>query len=210
MTDAERPIGCSASELTVARGPVTDDAQPGMLLAMLCIDVRPAQLADRDGVDALLSRSYPPLLADDYDPELLAAALPAMIRAQVRLLECATWFVAVAETGEIVGCGGWTRERPGTDEIEPELGHVRHFGTHVDHVRRGIARALGMRMIASAREHGIRQLECYSTLSAEQFYASLGFVNIAAITVPIPRTDRPGEFVEFPSLQMRLEVRDSG
>src|SRR5690606_7489166 len=174
---------------------------------MLSFDVRPARPADREGVDALLSRSYPPLLAHDYDAELLAAGLPAMTRAQARLLECETWFVAVADSGQIVGCGGWTRERPGTGEIEPGIGHVRHFGTHVDHVRRGIARALGLRTIASARALEITELECYSTLSAERSQASLGFVTIESITVPMPRLDRPGELVDFPSVWMRLELR---
>jgi predicted N-acetyltransferase YhbS len=168
--------------------------------------VRPAQPHDREGVDALLARSYPPLLAPGYDAELLAATLPAMTRAQPKLLACATWFVAVRESGEVVGCGGWTRERPGTGEVEPGLGHVRHFGTHVDHLRQGIARALGMQTLASARAAGIEQLECYSTLVAEKFYASLGFRTIGSMSSPMPRSDRPGELIEFPALLMRCEL----
>ena len=168
--------------------------------------VRPAQPHDRAGIDAMLARSYPPLLAPAYDPELLAATLPAMIRAQPKLLECPTWFVAVDESGELLGCGGWTRERPGTGEVEAGLGHVRHFGTHIDHLRRGIARAIAMQMLATARAAGIEQLECYSTLVAEHFYASLGFRTIATITVPMPRDDRSGEFVEFPAVLMRCAL----
>jgi|SRR5690554_775043 len=176
---------------------------------MASFSLRPAQLEDRVGVDTLLACSYPPLLAASYDPELLAAALPAMIRASPTLLECETWFVALSERGEIVGCGGWTRARPGTGEREPGLGHVRHFGTHVDHVRRGIARAIAMKMLTTARAAGVTHLECYSTLAAERFYASLGFRAREAITIPIPRLDRPGEFVEFPSVLMRCDLGDS-
>jgi N-acetylglutamate synthase-like GNAT family acetyltransferase len=168
--------------------------------------VRAAQPHDREGVDAMLSRSYPPLLAPGYDAELLAATLPAMTRAQPKLLACPTWFVAVSESGEVIGCGGWTRERPGTGELEPKLGHVRHFGTDVNHLRRGIARAIADEMLATARAAGIEQLECYSTLVAERFYASLGFRTIATITVPMPRMERPGEFVDFPSVLMRCEL----
>jgi N-acetylglutamate synthase-like GNAT family acetyltransferase len=168
--------------------------------------IRPAQPHDREGVDGMLARSYPPLLAAGYDAELLAAALPAMTRAQPTLLACPTWFVAVHSSGAIVGCGGWTRERPGTREIEEGLGHVRHFGTHVDHLRQGIARAIGTQTIATARAANINQLDCYSTLVAENFYASLGFRTVEAITVPMPRLDRPGEFVDFPSLLMRCEL----
>ena len=176
------------------------------MIATASFTVRPAQLGDREAVDALLSRSYPPLLAAGYEPALLAAALPAMTRAQTKLLECPTWFVAVSESGEVIGCGGWTRERPGTGAVEPGVGHVRHFGTHVDHLRRGVARAIADSMIATARAAGIVQLECYSTLVAERFYASLGFRTIAAMTVPMPRLDRPGELIEFPSLLMRCQL----
>jgi GNAT superfamily N-acetyltransferase len=165
--------------------------------------VRPARPSDRDGVDALLSRSYPPLLAPGYEADLLAAALPAMTRAQPALLACPTWFVAVGDSGELVGCGGWTRERPGTGEIEPRVGHVRHFGTHVDHLRQGVARVIGAQMIATAEAAGLERLDCYSTLVAERFYASLGFRTIEAITVAMPRLDRPGELVAFPALFMQ-------
>jgi N-acetylglutamate synthase-like GNAT family acetyltransferase len=168
--------------------------------------VRPAQPSDRAGIDAMLARSYPPLLAPAYDAELLAAALPAMTRASVGLLACPTWFVAVHASGQIVGCGGWTRERPGTGEVEPGLGHVRHFGSDVDHLRQGIARAIGAQTLATARAADIVRLDCYSTLVAEEFYASLGFRTVEAMTVPMPRLDRPGTFVDFPALLMRCEL----
>jgi GNAT superfamily N-acetyltransferase len=145
-------------------------------------------------------------LARAYDAELLAATLPAMTRAQPKLLACPTWFVAVHASGQLVGCGGWTHERPGTGEVETGLGHVRHFGTHVDHLRQGIAAAIGTQTIATARAAGIGRLDCYSTLVAERFYASLGFRTIEAITVPMPHLDRPGEFIDFPSLLMRREL----
>lgn len=168
--------------------------------------VRPAQPHDRERVDAMLSCSYPPLLAAGYDAEILAAALPAMVRAQPKLLACPTWFVAVRESGDVLGCGGWTREQPGTGAIEPGIGHVRHFGTHVDHLRQGIAGAIAAEMLATARAAAIHQLDCYSTLVAEHFYASLGFQTIAAMTVPMPHADRPGAFIEFPALLMRWRI----
>jgi GNAT superfamily N-acetyltransferase len=168
--------------------------------------VRPALLRDRDGIDDMLSRSYPPLLAPAYAAELLTAAWPAMTRANPKLLERETWFVAIAEDELVVGCGGWTPERPGTGEREPGLGHVRHFGTHVDHLRQGIARMIASRMLASARAAGITQLDCDSTIVAEPFYAALGFRTIGPTTVTMPCLDRPGEFVEFPSLLMRLAI----
>ena len=165
--------------------------------------VRPARPSDALSVGAMLSVSYPPLLATCYDAELLAATLPAMTRAHPKLLACETWFVAVHVSGEIVGCGGWTHERPGTGEVEPGLGHARHFGTHVDHLRQGIGRAIGDHTLATARAAKLEQLECYATLVAEDFYVSLGFRTIEPMTVPMPILTRPGESLDFPALRMR-------
>jgi N-acetylglutamate synthase-like GNAT family acetyltransferase len=169
-------------------------------------EIRPARREDREGVDALLGASYPPLLAPGYDGELLAAALPAMIRANPKLLACPTWFVAVDDQGTIAGCGGWTAAQPGTGEIEPGVGHLRHFGTHVDHLRRGVARGLARRSFETARAAGIERLDCYSTLVAERFYEALGLRTIEAMSVAIPVLDRPGETVAFPSMLMRVEL----
>src|SRR5688572_5513313 len=84
---------------------------------------------DFAGVDALLRASYPTLLARAYEPAVLAPALELMARANPKLLACGTYYVA--ETAElIIGCGGWTREYPGSTDVQPELVHLRHFGTH--------------------------------------------------------------------------------
>jgi N-acetylglutamate synthase-like GNAT family acetyltransferase len=173
---------------------------------MATYHVRVARPEDREGVEALLKRSYPPLLAAGYDAELLAAALPAMIRANPQLLACGTWFVALDEHGMVAGCGGWTAQRPGLGEIEPGVGHLRHFGTHVDHLRRGVGRQLMERSFTTARAAGIERLDCDATLVAERFYQSLGLRTVEATRVTIPVLDRPGEVVAFPSLLMRIEL----
>lgn len=173
--------------------------------------VRPASLHDQARVDELLARAYASLLAGAYEPRVLAAALPAMSRANPRLLECPTWCVAVDEDQRVVGCGGWTRAQPGLGDgdSEPDVGHVRHFATDVDHVRRGVGRLLGNHMLASARAAGIRLLECDSTLVAEGFYASLGFRRVEAMCVTMPVAGGGGT-VEFPGVRMRLLLGGGG
>lgn len=71
--------------------------------------------------------------------------------------------------------------------------------------RRGRKAPTG-RVITTARAAGIATLECYSTLVAERFYSALGFRGLATITIPMPRLDRPGEFVQFPAVLMRCEL----
>jgi hypothetical protein len=57
--------------------------------------LRVAAPGDNETVSALLSASYKRLLAPDYEPCILAAALPLMTRANPRLLESGTYYVAV-------------------------------------------------------------------------------------------------------------------
>jgi GNAT superfamily N-acetyltransferase len=85
----------------------------------------------------------------------------------------------------LVGCGGWNRERPGTGDVEPGTGHLRHFATHPAWTKRGIGRAIYARCEADARAAGIRVLECYASLNAEGFYAALGFERIRSITLDL-------------------------
>ena len=159
--------------------------------------IRVADPTDLDAVTELLEASYPLLLASAYDASLLDAALPAMTRAQPALLASGTYYVAVSPGGRIVGCGGWSRERPGSGETVAKLGHVRHFGTHPDWIRRGVGRALYERCAHDARRAGLARLECYSTLSAEPFYAALGFERVRHIEVAFPSN------VEFPGTLMQ-------
>jgi GNAT superfamily N-acetyltransferase len=140
--------------------------------------VRIATPADADAVTSLLLGTYPVLLAELYEAELLALALPLMTKANPRLLTSDTHYVAELANGQLVGCGGWTVERPGSGEVEPGLAHIRHFGTLQDWIRRGVGRALMVRSFADAKFRGVRMMECYSTLGAETFYRTLGFTII--------------------------------
>jgi GNAT superfamily N-acetyltransferase len=152
---------------------------------------------DADAVHDLLHASYGALLVGDYDEDVLAAALPLLARPNPALLSCGTWYVASSPSGELIGCGGWTAERPGTSVSEGGLAHFRHFAVHPRKGRRGIATALAERSFRDATAAGRRRFECYSTLSAVPFYRSIGFENIEAIGVPLVAG------LEFPGVLMR-------
>lgn len=153
---------------------------------------------------ALLRASYPPLLEGAYDPDDLAAATPALVRVNPALLRCETWFV-VEQLGEdetadatvLVACGGFTLERPDDGEVEPGLAHLRHFATHPDHVRRGLAGAIVRRGFAEARARGVQAFEAHSTLVVVPFYSALGLRRMRQFHLAIPMLDRPGETVAF-------------
>src|SRR5262245_61663382 len=160
--------------------------------------LRAARRVDAAAVSALLEASYPQLLAPDYDPRLLAAALPLMTKANPRLLASGTYYVAQAAGEAIVGCGGWTIEAPGGGESPSGVGHIRHFAVHPQWIRRGIGKALLDCCLEEARARGFEALECLSTLTAEAFYRSAGFVVVGPLDVPMSAT------VMLPGVRMRL------
>lgn len=173
--------------------------------------IRQAVLADKPEVSALLGASYAGLMAASYAPGVLAAALPIITVAQDDLLASRTYFVAVgepdscaSESGAVVGCGGWTPERPGQGAIRTEgVGHIRHFATDPAWIGRGVGRAIMAASIESARRSGVRRLDVLSSLNAEAFYAALGFLTRG------PRVVMLAGVVPFPSVDMSRTIEAS-
>jgi GNAT superfamily N-acetyltransferase len=161
---------------------------------------RPAVPSDLSGVDALLARSYPKLLAADYAPSVLVTALPLISRARPELMRCGTYWVAVEAGGAIVAAGGWTMGAPDGAGVVASVGHVRHVVTDATRVRRGIGRTLMERAMAQARAAAIVRLDCLSTRTAVPFYAALGFRVVGEVDVPL----RPG--IVFPAVQMVCDL----
>ncbi len=153
-------------------------------------DIRPSTLADMAAVDALLARSYPRLLKVDYPPSVMVTALPIISRANPKLLACGTYYIA-QEEGAILGAGGWTRDRQ-----DRQRGHVRHVVTDYRHVRRGVGQAVLGHCLDAARSAGLTTMECWSTLTAEPFYRSLGFETLGPLDVELAGG------IRFPSLRM--------
>jgi GNAT superfamily N-acetyltransferase len=122
-----------------------------------------------------------------------------MTRASPKLLTSTTYYLAEVE-GEPVGCGGWTREEPGTDKVVPALAHIRHFGVAAGWAGQGIGRALYARSEADAQRGGVKQFECFASLNGEAFYKALGFAAVHPISV------RMGTTLEFPGILMRRAI----
>ena len=122
----------------------------------------PHGLPTSAAVDALLRRSFPPLVQRDYLPSVVVLALPIMARANSALLRCGTYHVAEAEDGSIIGAGGWTKLGP-QGAHRAGTGHVRHFVTDLRHTRRGIGSGIMARVADQAAAAGLRALDCVST-----------------------------------------------
>lgn len=124
-------------------------------------------------------------MSSSYDADALADGLSVMTKANPALLSSGTYYVAESEQRTIVGCGGWSLERPGTTEIEPGLAHIRHFATHASWLGEGIGRSIYTKCAEHARSAGVQRFECYSSLNAEGFYSALGFRPVRNIEVQL-------------------------
>ena len=162
--------------------------------------IRAAEPEDSDAVCALLAASYSNLLAACYGSDMLERALPYLTSANPTLLASGTYYVAESNAGDLVGCGGWTRARPGTGEVVEGEAHLRHFATHPEWVRRGVGTSLLARCVQEARSIGVRRLLCFSTLSAEPFYRACGFETIGQIGVSM------GPSLIFPGVLMSRQL----
>ena len=144
---------------------------------------RVARPEDHAAVSDLLSRSYPVLMAPAYPADLLAQALPVMTRANPALLASGRYAVIEGAEGILAGCGGWSRERPGSGEVTPGLAHIRHFAIDPAYLRRGLGRRLYDWCAHAARGEDMTAFECHSSLNAEPFYHAIGFARVGTLNI---------------------------
>ena len=173
----------------------------------LHLTLRAARISDLAAVDGLLSRSYVRLLAPDYSSSVMVLALPIISRARPELLTSGRYYLAFAESGGLVGAGGWSMATPGPSD-QPEghadagirTGHVRHLAVDPAAVRQGVARRIMTAVFEAARAKGVLRMECLSTRTAVPFYTSVGFAAIGPVDVRL----RPG--IVFPAVQMTCDL----
>lgn len=164
------------------------------------MQIRTAHPEDAASVAALLARAYPSLMAQSYDADTLAGALPAMTKANPELLASGTYYV-VEDAGFLIGCGGWTFEQPGSRKVQVGLAHLRHFATDPGRARQGIGRSVFERCASVAAERGARRFQSFASLNAEPFYRRMGLVPLETIEVSMgPTTTIPVVLMEGPIL----------
>ena len=157
-------------------------------------EVRVAKVDDRDELEALIDACYSLVYPGWYEEELLTEALPAMLRIDPKLLESGRYFSAWVD-GVLAGCGGWSVSPPIGDRLIG-TGHIRHFATLPDLMRRGVGSAILIRCLEEAETEGISKLQCFSSLPGEPFYARYGFKPVEQVTIMM------GDGAAFPAILM--------
>jgi N-acetylglutamate synthase-like GNAT family acetyltransferase len=152
--------------------------------------LRPATKEDAGRCEKLLKESYSTMLPQDYDRDTLSKALPVFTAPHEDLLTCGTWYVVEhPTTNEMVGCGGFTPipTGPAANFTEKSLPQLRQFATHPEWTRRGIGKTLWRRILrdVAAAMGPAMELEVFSSRTAEAFYASLGFVPVKHVDLPV-------------------------
>lgn len=73
--------------------------------------IRKATLKDKPEIEKLIEESVRGLSGDDYDARQIELSIKTVFGVDTELIADETYFVAETETGEIAGCGGWSRRK---------------------------------------------------------------------------------------------------
>lgn len=148
--------------------------------------LRPATLADRPALGALIARSARELGAPDYPAAVIEGTLRGAFGVDSQLIRDGTYFVAEAG-GTIVACGGWSRRHTlfGGDAhaqrdaamLDPatDAARIRAFFVDPAHARRGLGRALLERCEAEAHAEGFTRFQMMATLPGVRLYEACGY-----------------------------------
>jgi GNAT superfamily N-acetyltransferase len=160
--------------------------------------IRPATLDDVQNLTSCIERSARALSNGYYTPQETEAAIRWVYGVDRTLIEDGTYFIVESETGELAGCGGWSRRRKlfGGDQhsggenplLDPatEPAKIRAFFVTPEHARRGVGKMLLTHCSAIAAEEGFQRLELMATLPGVPFYREYGFREVEPVREVLP------------------------
>ena len=162
------------------------------------VAVRLATVSDIDSIEQLMKRSMMILGKGYYTEKQLEACCRFVCVPDRQLIEDQTFFVAVAEGGVVVGCGGWSFRNklhagPKLDDsknlsLNPSFDHARIRAMFVDpaHSRKGIATKIMEASIQAAKLYGFSKGILGATLSGVDFYISKGWKHLVEEESELP------------------------
>jgi GNAT superfamily N-acetyltransferase len=143
---------------------------------------------DSQRLHQLIALSVRGLMPQSYTPAQLEGALGNWLGLDTQLIADGTYFIVETSTGELVGCGGWSKRKTpyGSDHragrenelLDPtvDAAKIRAFFVHPDWARRGIGTLLLEASEAAAIAVGFHRLEMGATLTGFPLYERFGYV----------------------------------
>jgi len=150
--------------------------------------IRKAVLADRPAIQELIAASARGLSRTYYDDAQIEAAVSEVFGVDSDLIDDETYYVAETISGQLIGCGGWSRRKAlfGGDQFASrdsemlqagtEPGGIRAFFVHPDCARQGIGRAILSTCERDALAHGFQSLTLMATLPGVPLYEAEGYI----------------------------------
>lgn len=175
--------------------------------------IRKAVFADQTEIEKLIADSVRGLSREDYDARQIELSIKTVFGVDTELIADGTYFVAEAEDGKIIGCGGWSKRKTlygasvyaqsrDSELLNPETdaAKIRAFFIHPDFARKGIGKAILERCETEAKAHGFKSAEMMATLPGVKLYAVCGYVGDEKVNVPV------GENVDIICIKMRKNL----
>jgi GNAT superfamily N-acetyltransferase len=167
-------------------------------LQTMRFQLRVATAEDVAAIRELIEASVRGLQAKDYSTAQREGALATVFTVDSQLIADRTYFLAIAEGGEIAGCGGWSFRKTlyggdhQVEKIAPErlnplvdAAKIRAIFVHPDFARKG----LGSLILAAAEDaaiaEGFTHFEMGSTLTGVGLYALKGYLEVDRRQVPV-------------------------
>jgi GNAT superfamily N-acetyltransferase len=178
---------------------------------MASLHIRPARAAEIPALEALITASARILSQGYYTPEETEAAIAHVFGVDSELVADGTYLVVEDESGDILGCGGWSKRATlfGSDRfagresglLDParDAAKIRAFFVAPHAARRGVGAALLKACEDAAQAAGFTRTELMATLPGEPFYAVHGYAPRPCIT-----TDCGGVAVRFVPMDKTL------
>jgi GNAT superfamily N-acetyltransferase len=165
---------------------------------MAKFSLRTATTEDVAGIRRLIAASVRELQAHDYSAAQREGALATVFTVDSQLIADGTYFVALAEGGELAGCGGWSYRKTlyggdhQVEEIAPErldprkdAAKIRAIFVHPKFARMGLGSLILEDAERAALAAGFRRSEMGSTLTGLALYSLKGYREMGRIRVPV-------------------------
>ena len=162
------------------------------------LHLRKAVHSDIPALTALIELSVRVLQAGDYSSDQIAGALGTLLGVDTRLIADGTYLLLETSSGQIAGCGGWSRRKtlfgsdhaPGREEemLDPlvDAAKIRAFFIHPEWARRGLGTRILDACESEALAAGFRRFELGATLTGERLFRARGYVAADRIEAPLP------------------------